>query len=138
MIIQKNEFLREIGVLNKNAFSLDRVDVGSKQIFTSAQGIQPQVLNTLLTENEGFLIHQTPTCNVLHTCYTKKLPFLCHFKIISSGLNRPNVYKCCTSSISWSITVNQSPLQPIEYRTDHENDLLGQKSFLSAWLWTTP
>jgi UDP-glucose 6-dehydrogenase len=100
LIIKKPEFLREIGVLNKNAFSLDRVNVGSKQFFTSAQGILPQVLNTLLTENEGFLIHQTPTCNVLHTCYTKMLPISCQFKTISSGLNRQNVYKCFTSSIS--------------------------------------
>jgi hypothetical protein len=124
--------------LNKNAFSLDRVDVGSKIFFTSAQGIQPQVINTLFTEKEGFHIHQSPTYKVLHACYTQKLPFSCHFKIISSGLNLQNIYKCCTSSISWSTAVNQSPLQPTEYCTGHKNYLLRQKRPPLAKSRTTP
>ena len=121
LIIRKKEFLGEIGVLSGDAFSLDRVNVGSEFFFTSAGGIQPQVLDTLLTENKGLLIHQTLMCNVLHTCYTKKLPFSCHFRVISSGLNLQNMYGCCTSSISWSVTVNRSPLQPIECCTGQEN-----------------
>jgi hypothetical protein len=117
-----------IGVLN----SCNRVDAGSKYFFTSAQGVQPQVLNTLLIENEGFHIHQTPTCKVLHTCYTKKWSFPSYFKIIFSGLNLENVHKCCFSSIYWSITVNQSPLHPIEYCTGNKIDLLWQKSLRRA------
>jgi hypothetical protein len=35
-----------IGVLNKNRFTLNRVDVGSKLFSTSAHGIQPQLLKT--------------------------------------------------------------------------------------------
>jgi hypothetical protein len=69
LIIRKKEFLGEIGVLSGDAFSLDRVNVESEFFFTSARGIRPQVLDTLLTENKGFAY--SPDSNV--QCVTHML-----------------------------------------------------------------